>query len=135
MWKSKETVVTPLYTHPQHITIKITYHINGDWIFIAIYGCPIQCQREELWSDLKRIALNSYLHWLLTGDFNDTVSMTERAGCSDGLKTRCQKFAAWIDEMELVDLGFTGPKYTWHKGNSVETRKIASLDRAIYNIE
>lgn len=28
---------------------------------------------------------------------------------------KCAKFARWIDDCGLIDLGFTGPKFTWWK--------------------
>lgn len=45
---------------------------------------------------------------------------------------KCARFARWIDDCELIDLGFSGPKFTWSRGYGL--RKISiRLDRALAN--
>lgn len=51
--------------------------------------------------------------WLLAGDFNTTKSLD--GGGSSNVMRKCAKFARWIDDCGLIDLGFTGPKFTWRK--------------------
>ena len=48
---------------------------------------------------------------------------------------RCKRFKQWIDNYGLIDLGYSGPKYTWARGLSSTTRKEARLDRALCNTE
>lgn len=127
--------IQPLYAHPQHLTIKVKPKDSGAWLFSAIYGCPINLCREDLWNDLKNLASSIDLPWLYVGDYNDTINMQERKGYADGLIYKCQKFANLIDDMGLIDLGFTGPKYTWSRGKTIENRKCARLDRALCNVE
>ncbi|XP_074314925.1 uncharacterized protein LOC141651098 [Silene latifolia] len=46
---------------------------------------------------------------------------------------RCENFNNWIENCELIELAFTGSSHTWARGNSVETRQSARLDRALCN--
>ncbi|XP_074282823.1 uncharacterized protein LOC141607370 [Silene latifolia] len=46
---------------------------------------------------------------------------------------RCDLFNNWIESCELVELEFSGAAHTWSRGNSVETRQSARLDRALCN--
>jgi len=73
--------------------------------------------------------------WLLARDFNETKSMEERRNCSDDLIRRCTHFGNWIDTNALIDLGFTGPQFTWSRGPNSETKKCARLDRGLCNQE
>ncbi|KAJ8429322.1 hypothetical protein Cgig2_025558 [Carnegiea gigantea] len=40
----------------------------------------------------------------------------------------------WIENNGFIDLGFSGPKFTWTKGNNPETQKCARLDRVLCNM-
>lgn len=40
-------------------------------------------------------------------------------------------FASWIEQKGLIDLGFSGQKFTWNSGTIVETRCSVRLDRGI----
>jgi len=46
---------------------------------------------------------------------------------------RCDKFNNVIKNNGLIDLGFSGPIYTWGRGTSWATRKSARLDRSLCN--
>ncbi|XP_074292351.1 uncharacterized protein LOC141619220 [Silene latifolia] len=46
---------------------------------------------------------------------------------------RCENFSNWIENCELIEVAFSGSAHTWARGNSVETRKSARLDRALRN--
>ncbi|GMH16358.1 hypothetical protein Nepgr_018199 [Nepenthes gracilis] len=43
---------------------------------------------------------------------------------------KCAKFARWIDDFGLIDLGFTGPKFTWWKEVGGKPYMKVRLDRA-----
>ncbi|XP_074271647.1 uncharacterized protein LOC141595580 [Silene latifolia] len=67
------------------------------------------------------------------GDFNNTRSLSERHGGDSNMAIRCESFNNWIKNCELIELAFTGPSHTWARGNSIETRQSARLDRALCN--
>ncbi|KAL8139773.1 hypothetical protein V2J09_005794 [Rumex salicifolius] len=69
------------------------------------------------------------------GDFNETSCMEERIGSSDDLCQRCFIFNRWIDEMELLDMGFSGSKFTWNRGSNPATRTSARLNRGLCNLQ
>ncbi|KAL8159774.1 hypothetical protein V2J09_001311 [Rumex salicifolius] len=48
---------------------------------------------------------------------------------------RCERFSSWIDEMEMIDLGYTGSKFTWTRGKDLSTQSAARLDRGLCNFE
>lgn len=71
---------------------------------------------------------------LLPGDFNETRTREERDHGGSYMATRCAKFTNWIGNNVLLDIGFTGPNFTWVRGRTPSPRKSAILDRALYNL-
>ncbi|KAL2899016.1 Dynein heavy chain 14 axonemal [Bienertia sinuspersici] len=68
-------------------------------------------------------------------DFNDTRHEWERSSYSNETRRRARRFDAWIEDMELIEVEFSGPSHTWTRGLSEETRKSARLDRTLCNTE
>jgi len=73
--------------------------------------------------------------WLLPGDFNETRSLDERDHGGGDMARRCSRFNNWVEINGLVDLGNSGPRFTWVRGNAEATRKSTRLDRALCNID
>ncbi|KAL8151165.1 hypothetical protein V2J09_020973 [Rumex salicifolius] len=69
------------------------------------------------------------------GDFNETMSVDERSSDSNNMRRRCERFFSWVDEMGLIDLGFSGSSYTWAWGRDPECRTTTRLDRGLCNFE
>ena len=80
-------------------------------------------------------AVNDHINvpWMLAGDFNETRSLEERDHGGKEMARRCAKFNNWIENNGLLDMGFSGPKFTWSGGKSWSTRKNARLDRPLCN--
>nr|GMD68548.1 uncharacterized protein LOC109191857 [Ipomoea batatas] len=70
---------------------------------------------------------------LVAGDFNSVLTQDETANYSVFSLQRSSAFADWIHSEGLVDMGFSGPKLTWVKGNQSGYIKGARLDRALCN--
>jgi len=47
----------------------------------------------------------------------------------------CEKFKHGIGDNGFIDMGFSGHKFTWIKGNNASTQKCARLDKALCNAE
>ena len=72
---------------------------------------------------------------MIVGDFNSVIAAEEVSHGERFNKRRCTGFLNWIYEQELIDLGFTGPCFTWTRGTSTFSFKGARLDRALCNPE
>ncbi|XP_031091113.1 uncharacterized protein LOC115996111 [Ipomoea triloba] len=99
-----------------------------DWYLACVYGSPSLHLRNKLWDDLGRHKRGIDGPWLVLGDFN-AVSCREEV--SNPTSFSDSRFNKWLDTKGLVDVGFTSPKFTWTRGNSVETFKGVWLDRAV----
>ncbi|KAL8140756.1 hypothetical protein V2J09_006777 [Rumex salicifolius] len=105
------------------------------WILSAIYACPEPQTREFLWLKLLEFSANNALPWLLIGDFNETCSLEERTEQSENMSRRCEKFQEWINQLELLDLGFSGQKFTWSREMDESIRTSARLDMGLCNTQ
>lgn len=90
--------------------------------------------RRRTWDSLKTIVANINQLWLMTGDFIDIAFGREKKGGAQASARRCQMFRENMDECNLVDIGASGPKFTWrgpifHGGRGIYER----LDRACGN--
>lgn len=65
------------------------------------------------------------------GDFN-CVLKTEERSSGRGVS---EIFASWVSLKGLIDLGFSGQKFTWSHGRSVENRRAARLGRGLCDTE
>ncbi|VVA41419.1 PREDICTED: reverse mRNAase, partial [Prunus dulcis] len=57
-------------------------------------------------------------------DFNEMLSVDDKLG--GAVTSRVQGFCSWFDNHGMVDLGFSGPKYTWRN-----TKVSERIGRAI----
>ncbi|XP_074314499.1 uncharacterized protein LOC141649715 [Silene latifolia] len=132
-WKSDLVNITPVTKHPQYITMEIARNSETPWFFTVVYASPDPHNRKELWSELKKIARQNNHPWMVAGDFNETRNLSEIHGGDANMARRCDLFNNWIENCELVELEFSGAAHTWFRGNSIETRQSARLDRALCN--
>ncbi|GKD65668.1 hypothetical protein Tco_1307776 [Tanacetum coccineum] len=133
-WKMSEVNVDIIAYHRQHLTVKISRDGEEPWIFSAIYTSPDINKRQELWNNLSIFSESLNMPWLLVGDFNETTTLDERHDGNQEMQRRCDKFKNWIENTSLIDLGYTGAKFTWTRGKTMETRRVARLDRGLCNL-
>ncbi|KAJ8440029.1 hypothetical protein Cgig2_020517 [Carnegiea gigantea] len=123
LWNKEETQLNIVTLSEQYVTMQVSHNLGENWLFSAIYANPHESRREELWTDLEDFSRTNTTPWLLAGDFNETRNMEERRNYSEGLQRRCAKFDHWIENNGLMDLGYSGPRFTWNRGNIPTTRK------------
>ncbi|XP_021721528.1 uncharacterized protein LOC110689107 [Chenopodium quinoa] len=112
-WKNDEIEVTVLDNHSRHITVEIARRGEEPWVFSAIYANPDLTLRKDLWREMENLKNSINGPWLLGGDFNDTLHMSERSGAGGSeMIRRCQEFSSWADDMQLIDLACSGPEHT-----------------------
>jgi hypothetical protein len=100
------------------------------WRFTGFYGAPETHKREESWTLLRRLNSQNTIPWCCMGDFNELVRLEEKQGRHTRSERQMQMFRDVLDECGFVDLGFTGPKFTW-TNNRVGDMTWERLDRAV----
>ncbi|XP_020234400.1 uncharacterized protein LOC109814395 [Cajanus cajan] len=96
-----------------------------------VYASPHPQGWVQLWRDLCGIADQTEGPWMVMRDFNAVLYSHERVG---GVGTSCIRgdnaFRDWVNQCNLVDLGFIGAPFTWCRGRLFERldRALASYD-------
>ncbi|XP_021829150.1 uncharacterized protein LOC110769479 [Prunus avium] len=127
LWNENKFKVDIIGTHEQAISACITWPGQTPWVFTAVYAKPCSIKRATLWEYLSFVADCHNMPWLLAGDFNEMLQLEVKLG--GGPLRRIKGFKSWFDANDLIDLGFTGQKFTWSNN-----RVFERLDRAICNM-
>ncbi|XP_038687586.1 uncharacterized protein LOC119986972 [Tripterygium wilfordii] len=125
--------VEVIKTHPQFLHLSVKNGNSHPWLLSVVYGSPDSSLRKLLWRDLNKEVLEIRGSWIVVGDFNSVISRDEVSSTNRTTMNRCSGFADWIFDQELIDMGFSGPIYTWTRGVKSDTFKGARLDRALCN--
>ncbi|XP_026411077.1 uncharacterized protein LOC113306345 [Papaver somniferum] len=104
---------------------------SGDWDLLCVYGPPEKHLRSRFWSNLSHYAAQIPNPWCIMGDLNVIQSMRENKGGNQTRNAANGDFKNFIQDMGLIDMGFTGPTFTWSNGAVVEKPIFERLDKAM----
>ncbi|GLT73561.1 hypothetical protein SLA2020_454110 [Shorea laevis] len=117
LWDDARLSVDILSTSNQAIHAVIQVSNNPlfpfNWFFSGIYGRPQFEIRNILWQELTAMANVIQGPWMIIGDFNDVVDQSEKFGGNDVSQTRVRAYLDCMNSCNMVDLGFTGNRFTW----------------------
>ncbi|KAI9123912.1 hypothetical protein K1719_005212 [Acacia pycnantha] len=125
------SIITWNYNQIQFVHMEVSIsglNNSSKFFFTTIYGSPQKHLRKFLWQDLELIASNLSAPWILAGDFNTITSQNDRQGGSIHRARGCNLFNDFIHSNGLIDMDFSGPRFTWRRGSL-----FMRLDRAICN--
>ncbi|KAM0853650.1 hypothetical protein ACQ4PT_050943 [Festuca glaucescens] len=103
------------------------------WRATFVYGEP-RCElRYIFWDMLRRLRRGWDGPWICCGDFNEVLYQDEHYGSRDRSDAQMELFRDCLDACNLVDLGFSGPKFTWSNRQDAQCNVRVRLDRAVPN--
>lgn len=88
-----------------------------------------------MWSNLAKIAQLQNLPWLLLGDFNEVLYGEDKLGGRRVNLNRALEFKDCLNACNLLDLGFSGPKFTWSNLRQITDLVLERIDRCFANFE
>ena len=135
LWKRDAVDVELLCATEQelHVSAKVRGS-NSLWLLSVIYASPRRSENRILWENLKIIASMQSLPWVMIGDFNDILYSDEKwGGGNSPSNSRMAEFRNCINDCNMIDLGFSGPKFTWSNCHDITSLIMERLDRAIAN--
>uniref|UniRef100_A0A2N9GC57 CCHC-type domain-containing protein n=1 Tax=Fagus sylvatica TaxID=28930 RepID=A0A2N9GC57_FAGSY len=103
------------------------------WLISAIYGSPRRSECRILWENLKIIAGLNNLPWVMLGDFNDILLCEEKWGGNRPSNSRIREFRNCLNACNMIDLGFSSPKYTWSNCHDMNYLIMERLDKVLAN--
>ena len=99
----------------------------------AIYVSSRLAKIRILWNNLKFVAHLHNLLWLMLGDFNEVLCGEDKFGGNQVNLNRTLEFKGCLDECNMIDLGFAGPKYTWKNCRPISSLILERIDRCFAN--
>ena len=69
----------------------------------------------------------------MLGDFNEVLCGEDKFGRNQVNLNRALEFKECLDECNMLDLGFTGPKYTWTNRRPITSLILERIDRCFAN--
>ncbi|KAJ6396226.1 hypothetical protein OIU77_021289 [Salix suchowensis] len=130
LWNGN-TVSLQVIAHASQSITALVHVQNKCWLLTVVYANLNPRIRESLWTYFYGLAKASNLPWLVMGDFNDIVCASEK--CGGNLDSGCSAFVDWIDRNHLIDLGFSGSKFTWCNKRNAEGIIWKWNDRGLSN--
>ncbi|XP_060177942.1 uncharacterized protein LOC132607882 [Lycium barbarum] len=118
----------------QQVTLQLTHSsLNQAVLVSVVYAKCDRQEKEELWEDMVALANQQDLPWIIGGDFNVIVSEEEKQGGLPVTFNETLDFSTCIQSCGLIDVGFTGSKFTWCNGRTEEDCIFKRLDRILVN--
>lgn len=125
LWNPHNITIEPLASSFLELHCKVTVK-NSSFILSAIYASPTYALREKLWSNLSKTFSCFNLPWIIMGDFNDISYPREKFGRCPPSRKKIETFNNFLNSCNLIDLGFSGPLFTWtnnrEHGRVIRTR-------------
>ncbi|KAI9165396.1 hypothetical protein LWI28_013324 [Acer negundo] len=75
----------------------------------------------------------SFLSWLVGGDFNEVISLSEKEGGAVRHEFLMNNFCTALEDFGLKDLGFEGPRFTWTNQWKAYHLVKEHMDRCAHN--
>ena len=115
------------------IAVKVTDKCT-DWLLIGFYGPPYQAKKRKAWGNLCALIESHQGPWVCIGDFNFIINEEEQIGGNRGGSSGENYLKELMFEFNAVDLGYSGNKFTWARGNWGKAAIKRRLDRGVASI-
>ncbi|KAI5671761.1 hypothetical protein M9H77_12125 [Catharanthus roseus] len=131
-WSSTKINIQVASIFDQVIVSLVLKGQKVDWMLTPIYVSPHSVVRSGLWQCTMKLRQCNNVPWLLVGDMNQHLDNRHKKGGNKVHWRRSQELQDVLDERSILDIGFSGPKYTHRLTEglqSQDTRKSRSLQR------
>lgn len=106
LWNDDRISIKRISDDDQFLHVELSYPNEMPWYFTVVYASPRANERAALWNSILSIAQEMRNDWLVVGDFNEIANGSEKKGGSQVDFNRCDLFSNWINDCQLLDLGF-----------------------------
>ena len=87
---------------------------ENTWRLTGFYGEPKTSRRNKGWNMLRMLSTKLKLPWCCFSDFNELLEVADKKGGAPRSHNQMQSFQEALDDCGFIDLGFSGPDFTWH---------------------
>ena len=134
LWNSNRVEVTSLASTKQEIhTIIKVMNSNSCWLFTTVYASPRCAERHILWDNLNKVAELHNMPLVLAGDFNEPLLDDDKFGGRVVSINRSLHFKDYLDNCNMMDIGFSRPRFTWTNKREMQALIQERIDRFFVN--
>lgn len=135
LWNKIVGWVSPISVSRRALHLIISSDSLANWIMLAIYNSTQVWSQCSLWNEFSKLSTLSF-PWLIVGDFNSIITNNEhRGGYFRYYSRKSSFFLDFIDTNNLLDLNFSGPRFTWCNNQVGVGPRWALLDHFLTNLE
>ncbi|XP_030958322.1 uncharacterized protein LOC115980181 [Quercus lobata] len=135
LWDSTQVNVSVLSSTEQEIhAIVKDLSSNSSWLLSTVYASPRYAERRLLWDNLSRVAELHTLPWIIAGDFNKILLGEDKLGGRPINISKAVNFQECLNICGMIDLGFSGPRYTWTDRQPLPHLVQERIDRVFGNV-
>ena len=113
MWKGRDMVWVDNFSK-YHIDAIVNGGLESAWRLTGFYGEPDNNHQSEGWDMLRMLSSKPKLPWCCFGDLNELLEVSDKRGGVPRAHSQMQMFRKVLDHCGFMDLGYSGPDFTWH---------------------
>ncbi|XP_075654817.1 uncharacterized protein LOC142624982 [Castanea sativa] len=134
LWNSDKLEIESLVNTEQEIHVEVRSS-NLAWVFSTIYASPRGEERTILWENICKVVELHKLSWVMAGDFDESLIDEDKFGGRGVSINGSLLFKECLDKCNMVDLGFSGPRYTWTNKRDINNLILERIDRFFMNLK
>nr|GEV32463.1 hypothetical protein [Tanacetum cinerariifolium] len=136
-WNPNNVNVVVISFDAQVIHVCVYFKADKKDLFCSfIYAHNRYVQRRDLWNNL--VTHKSYVRnrpWCLLGDFNVSLSASEKSTGSSYIDTGIRYFQDCVEAIEMSDVNSTGLRFTWNQKPKGDDGILKKIDCVMANLE
>ncbi|XP_026452220.1 uncharacterized protein LOC113352636 [Papaver somniferum] len=133
MWNPDEVDIQNTKESRWAVHVVVTAKLQSPWILSTIYGSTNKANRKRVWSELQAVSDIPNSEWTVMGNLNTIGGTQEKRGGRNTSTIQLTELRDVMDNCRLIDLGFSGPKFTWNNKRVGAANIKERLDRAVSN--
>lgn len=132
-WDANQIAIQVINYNTQYLNLAIVQDRKVIWILSMVYASPERQERQSLWKYYETIGKQIRLPWCIMGDIDEVLCQSDKAGGKRVLTTKHKGIWKMVNACELMDIGFSGPAYTWSNFRQEDACIQERLDRVWVN--
>lgn len=133
LWDTGQVGISELASMEQEIHVVVSSLTHPPWLLSAIYASLRFAERCLLWENLEVVAGLHSMPWVIAGDFNEVLMGEEKFGGNPISMNGALQFQECLDICRMIDIGFSGPRFTWSNCWPLSHLVQERIDRAFVN--
>lgn len=113
LWRAHELVINTVAITSQEIHTSVKLNKSPSWLLSLVYASNNFTDTKILLNNLQTVHEHFSCAWLLCGDFKEVSTSKEKFGGAPINIKKSSTFNKYLNNIKMIDLGFSGPRYIW----------------------